>query len=141
MAFTFPSEEWIARLKVEINASEEYRQSAAEWEAGDVCYVVNPNPALGLNEAYCIRLDLLRGECREAQHVGLDEGLTAKFQIFADYDRWKQLIQGKLDPIAALMMGKIKAKGDLPTIIKHTRAAKDLVACTTKIDTKFLDEP
>ncbi len=141
MAYTFPSEEWVAQLKEKINASEDYRQSAATWEAGDVCYVINPNPPLGLSEPYFIWLDLYRGECRNAEPVGPEKGLSAKFQIFADYDRWKQIVQGHLDPVTGMMTGKIKAKGDLPTIVKYTKAAKDLVACTTKIETRFLDEP
>lgn len=141
MAYMFPSEEWVAQLKDQINASEEYRKSAASWEAGDICYVINPDPSLGLEQAYYIWLDLYKGQCRDAQVVGPEQGLAAKFQIYADYDRWKQVIQGKLDPVTGIVMGRIKAKGDFPTITKYTKAAKDLVACTTKIDTRFLDEP
>jgi hypothetical protein len=39
-----------------------------------------------------------------------------------------------------MVQGKLKLKGHLPTIVKYVKAAQDLVECTTRIPTKFLDE-
>jgi hypothetical protein len=39
-----------------------------------------------------------------------------------------------------MMQGKLKLKGDLPTIVRHVKAAQELVECSTRVETKFLDE-
>lgn len=140
MAYRFPSEEWIEQFKNQINASEEYRQSAAEWEAGPVCFVINADERLGLPKKYYLWLDLHRGECRQARPVTAEEAERASFLISADYDRWKELLTGGLDGVQALMMGKIKVRGDLMTLIRFTKAANDLITCAARVPTKFLDE-
>jgi putative sterol carrier protein len=140
MAYVFPSEEWINELKNQINASEEYRESGAGWEAGDICFVVYADPDRGLNEKHYLRLDLFRGECREAESVPAEVGEGAKFLIGADYDRWQQILTLELDPIRGMMMGRIKVKGDLSTLMKHTKAATDLLRCAARVPTEFLNE-
>jgi putative sterol carrier protein len=45
-----------------------------------------------------------------------------------------------LEPVKGMMQGKLKLKGDLPTIVRYVKASQELVECTTKIETKFLDE-
>jgi putative sterol carrier protein len=39
-----------------------------------------------------------------------------------------------------MMQGKLKLKGDLPTIVRYVKASQELVESSTRIDTKFLDE-
>lgn len=138
MSYVFPSEEWVAALKEQINASEEYQQSAADWEAGDVCFRVQANPDIGLSEDGYIWLDLYHGQCRDAQLVDAEKGESARFVITATYDRWKQLITGQLDPVTAMMMGQMKVKGNLGELIRYTRAAKELIACAGRVPTQFL---
>ena len=140
MAYVFPSEEWIQELKNQIAASEEYKESGAKWEAGDICFVIYATADLGLNEKYYIWLDLFRGQCREAKRVSPEAGEKAKFLIGADYDRWQQIFKQELDPVRAMMMGRIKVRGDLPTLIKFTKAASDLLQCAARVPTEFLDE-
>lgn len=140
MAHTFPSDEWIAALKEQINSSAAYKQSAATWDAGAVCLVVKANPALGLDDDQYIYLDLDHGECREAKAVDSQTAAGAAFLITASYERWKQLFRGELDAVRAMMMGQISIKGNLGVLMKYTRAAKDLLACGGQVPTRFLGE-
>lgn len=140
MAYRFPSTQWIEQFKNEINASEEYRQSAANWEAGPVCFVINADQRIGLPEKYYLWLDLYRGECRDARSVTAQEAEKASFLISADYDRWKEILSGGLDGVQALMTGKIKIRGDLMTLMRFTKAANDLIACAARVPTEFLDD-
>jgi putative sterol carrier protein len=39
-----------------------------------------------------------------------------------------------------MMQGKLKLKGDLPTIVRYVKAADELVKCATRVPTEFLDE-
>ena len=54
--------------------------------------------------------------------------------------RWKEVLRGDLDPVKGMMQGKLKVRGDLPTIVRHVRAANELVHLTMQVPTEFLDE-
>ncbi len=135
----FPSEEWVATYVERINASSEYRAAAASWE-GDVSFVFEAEPDKGLSEDVWAWLDLWHGECRSGRLVAPGEGERARFIIRAPYSRWKEVLRGDLDPVKGMMQGKLKLKGDLPTIVKYVRAANELVHLTTTVPTEFLDE-
>ena len=102
--------------------------------------VISAKPEIGINEDFGMWLDLHQGVCREARKVSLEEAQKAPFCITGDYARWKQVIKKELEPVKGMMQGKLKLKGDLPTIVRYVKASQELVECTTRIETKFLDE-
>jgi putative sterol carrier protein len=135
----FPSPEWLAEYVERINASPAYREAAATWE-GDVAYVIEPEPDKGVTQEVVAWLDLWHGECRGARIVTAEEGEKARFVIRAPYSRWKEVIRKELDPVKGMMQGKLKLKGDLPTIVRYVKAANELVNLAQTVDTQFLDE-
>jgi putative sterol carrier protein len=140
MAYRFWSEGWIREYQKMINSSEEYKKSGATWTAGAVCLVVSANPTVGFDREVGIWLGLHNGVCEEIKIVNLEEAQKAPFVITGDYSRWKQVVLGQLDPIQGMMQGKLKLKGDLPTIVRYVKASQDLVKCASKVDTQFVDE-
>ncbi len=140
MALSFPSLEWVEEFKRQINLSDGYKKSGSTWTAGPVALVTSAKPEIGLNEDVGIWLDLHQGVCRDAKIVSVTEAQKAPFCITGDYARWKQVIKKELEPVKGMMQGKLKLKGDLPTIVRYVKASQELVECTTKIETKFLDE-
>jgi len=140
MALSFPSLEWVEEFKRQINLSDGYKKAGATWTAGPVVLVTSAKPEIGLNEDVGIWLDLHQGVCRDAKIVPVTEAQKAPFCITGDYARWKQVIKKELEPVKGMMQGKLKLKGDLPTIVRYVKASQELVECTTKIETKFLDE-
>ena len=136
----FPSKEWLDAYVERINESSEYRDAAATWE-GDVAYVFEPEPDKGVPDAIWAWLDLWHGQCRGGRYgISPDEGGEATFIIMAPYTRWKEVIKKELDPVKGMMQGKLKLKGDLPTIIRYVRAANELVNLAASIPTEFVDE-
>jgi putative sterol carrier protein len=137
---TFPSEEWLHEYVGLINGSAEYREAAATWE-GDVTYVFEAEPDNGVPEDLYAWLDLWHGECRGSKYgVPAEEGSAAKFVIRAPYTRWKEVIRKELDPVKGMMQGKLKLKGDLPTIVRYVKAANALVNLAGSVPTEFVDE-
>ena len=45
-----------------------------------------------------------------------------------------------MDPVKGMMQGKLKLKGDLPTIVRNVRAASRLVDISSDIGGKYPDE-
>ena len=136
----FPSEEWLQEYVQRINASASYRDAAETWE-GDIAYVIEAEPDKGVPQDVFAWLDLWHGECREAKLIGPEEADRARFVIRAPYSRWKEVIRKELDPVKGMMQGKLKLKGDLPTIVKYVKAANELVNLAQTVPTEFPDEP
>lgn len=135
----FGTQEWLEAYEARINASESYREAAASWE-GAVAFVFEAEPDRGWPRTEHALLDLWHGECRSARLVSREEAEAAPFVIRAPLTRWQQVIARELDPVKGMMQGKLRLSGDLPTIVRHVRAAKELVDLAAAIPTEFPDE-
>lgn len=134
MAYQFPSAEWVAAFKDAVNASEAYKVSAAKWE-GDFHFVVEPKGSL--KEPVKFYLDLWHGACREA-HLVLEAGeKEPEFIIQGTIDTYRQIFNKKLDPIRALVSGKLKLKGNLGKIMRSVKATLDLVNAASDVPTTY----
>jgi putative sterol carrier protein len=134
----FPTEPWFQDFIEKINGSAEYREAAANWE-GDVAFLIEAEPDKGVPEDVWARLDLWHGECRGGGLVDGSRGQTAAFVIRAPYSRWREVLEGDLDPVRGMMQGKLRVQGDLPTIVRYVRAANELVHLTGSVETEFPD--
>ncbi|HJL16397.1 MAG TPA: SCP2 sterol-binding domain-containing protein [Sandaracinaceae bacterium LLY-WYZ-13_1] len=138
MGIAFPSAEWTAAFEDAINANEGYAKAGQTWTHGKVAYVVKARPELGIDEDTAMVLDLHGGKCRGAEMTDAEGAQAADFVIVADYEQWKEVLSGEVDPTKAMMQNKLKLeKGHLPTIVKHVLASKELVKSATRIDTDF----
>jgi putative sterol carrier protein len=135
----FPTDEWFQAFIAQINGSDEYRVAAADWE-GDITFLVQAEPDIGVPGDVWGYLDLWHGVCRGGGVVTPDDGERAAYRLTAPYTRWKDILLGELDPIKGMMQGKLKVRGDLPTIVRYVRAANELVRLTGEVDTTFPDE-
>jgi putative sterol carrier protein len=139
MGIPFPSDEWVRLYKDAINNNPEYRTGAADWTHGVVALICKALPP-ALPKDIGIWLNLDRGVCHDAKIVTVEEALKAPFCITGEYARWKQVIKKELDPIKGMMQGKLKLKGDLPTIVRAVKASQELVNSCAMVPTQFLDE-
>ena len=135
----FPSTEWVEAFAERINASATYRDAAATWE-GAIAFVFLAEPDRGVPADVWALLDLWHGGCRSARIVGPDEGAAAPYVLRAPYTRWRSILEGELDPVKAMMQGKLKVQGNLATIIRYVRAANELVRLTGTVPTEFVGE-
>ena len=137
----FPSVEWTDALRIALNNDHAYREAGKPWTFGSVAMIVQSDPCHGLAQDAGIVLDVHRGKCRGARFVpGDDDPKDAEFVIVGTYARWRDVIEGRLDPIKGMMEGKLKlARGDLPTIIRHVEPSRLVVACASKVPTQFVD--
>jgi putative sterol carrier protein len=128
----FPSDEWLQALHVGLNESKAYAEAAKKWE-GDLCFVITASP--GVPQDTYLYMDLWHGECRSAK--ASDEPVASEFTISAPLPTWKQVIQGRLDPIRGLMSRKLKLTGPMSKVLKAPKAAVELVNCAKALDTKW----
>jgi putative sterol carrier protein len=139
MAIKAFSDEWAKAYKDEINKSAVYKQAGAGWE-GSVGLVVEAEPEKNFPEDRGVFMDLWHGEARDIRVGSRADAEAADFVITGPYSRWKQVAQKELDSTKAMMQGKLKLKGDLPTIVRYTKASQEMTECTTRIPVEYPDE-
>ena len=133
----FASQAWFEAFEAQINASSEYRAFASDWE-GDIAFRILAEPDRGVPEDLWGYLDLWHGTCRGGRAIA--EAKAAAYTLTAPYSRWNDVVEGELDPIKGMMQGKLRVRGDLPTIVRYVKAANELVRLTGLVETEFQDE-
>lgn len=138
MAIPFPTDEWIKALMAELNASAEYREAAKSWE-GDFAFVVAPGPEVPAPVQ--LYMDLWHGECRSAYVVAEPLAKPPEFTIEAGLPTWRKVVEGRLDPIQAIVTRQLKLSGPMIKVMRAPRAAMALVGCCTRIETQWPAAP
>lgn len=140
MAYELFSAEWVEAYKEALGRSEEYRKAAAKWE-WPLVLKVQKDPSAGIADDLAVWLDLWHGECRAARVATPSDLETAPYVVTADLYTWKQVLDKAIEPIGAIVRGKIKlARGSIITLAGYVSAAKYLVEAATAIDTSFPGE-
>jgi putative sterol carrier protein len=139
MAVSVFSPEWAAQFKDEINRSASYKAAAKGWK-WTIGFVVEAEPDKKVPEPVGVVLDIFDGEARSVTVGSAADAQKCNFVITASYSRWKQVINKQLDAIRGMLTGKLKLKGDLPTIVRYTKAAQELTECATRVPVDWPDE-
>lgn len=139
MSHQFPSEAWAAAYQHAVNDNPQYRSAGKDWTHGKVAFIVKADPSLDLPTDMAILLDVNAGQCHGTAYMSGEAAREgAAFAVEGPYDNWKQLIVEGLDPIKALMQGRLRlTKGHLPTMIRYVESSKQLLASAQRVDTAF----
>ncbi|MDI6873950.1 SCP2 sterol-binding domain-containing protein [Candidatus Solincola sp.] len=131
--------EWVAQYEELVKNDQAYKEAAKDWE-GSVVIKILAKPEIGLESDLYLFMDLWHGDCRSMRIVPPEVGEAGDYVITGEYDRWKSVIAGELDPVKGMMQGKLKLKGDLPTIVRAVKAASRLVELSASTQPRFPDE-
>jgi putative sterol carrier protein len=139
MAVKAFSTEWVKAFKDEVNNSAAYKTAGKGWK-WTVGLVVEAEPDKQFPEAKGIVMDLFDGQARDIKVGPAADAQKCDFVITAPYSRWKEVSTGQLDATKGMLQGKLKLKGDLPTIVRYTKASQEMTLCTTRIPVEWPDE-
>ena len=139
MAVKAFSNEWAKAFKDEVNKSGTYKTAAKGWK-WTVGLVVEAEPDKNFPEAKGIVMDLFDGDARDVTVGPASEAQKCDFVITAPYTRWKEVATKQLDATRGMLQGKLKLKGDLPTIVRYTKASQEMTECTTRVPVEWPDE-
>ena len=139
MAVNAFSNEWATQLKDELNSSASYKAAAKGWK-WTVGLVIEAEPDKNVPEPVGVVMDLFDGAARDIKVGTAADAQACNFVITAPYSRWKQVATKQLDAIKGMLTGKLKLKGDLPTIVRYTKASQELTEATTRVPVKWPDE-
>ena len=138
---TFPSKEWCEAAVRLVNEDPERPLAAQGWQ-GDIGIIVDAE-AGKLARAFVVHV-VPRDSRIEKLRVleepdDLDE-LDPAYLARAPYSVWKQLLQGSLDPVEAVLRRRIAVKGDLQQLIERLRFKGIADRVFAGLKTEYLDE-
>ncbi|MGY5876546.1 MAG: SCP2 sterol-binding domain-containing protein [Candidatus Thorarchaeota archaeon] len=147
--YLFFSQKWLEKFAELLNQNKAYEEYARTW-TGDFVFIVRASGSLnhdvmafiGLTHGKCTGVKSISGE-DEFEVVGPDEKassddkIAVEYTFESDYDTWKLILSGELDPIRGLLAGKAKIAGDMAKVLKATDAAKELVRTAGMVDTEY----
>ncbi|HEX8904878.1 MAG TPA: SCP2 sterol-binding domain-containing protein [Longimicrobiaceae bacterium] len=131
------TEEWARACGEALNRSEAYRASAATWE-GAIVLAMSADPAQGVESDRAVYIDAHQGACRGARLATADEADEAPFVFRADPASWKRMLAGEMEPVAAVMQGRLRlVRGNLFVLARYAQAAKDMVQAAATLGGTF----
>jgi putative sterol carrier protein len=128
------SHEWAQTYFVAINHNQNYKDASQKWEEGSIALIlIHPTNSIA------VWVDLLKGECITAKSLSPALATaSATFAIEGDETTWKEVLNGNLQPLMAIMRGKLKlTKGSIARLLPYTKAANELVLSAQTIPTEF----
>ncbi len=136
MTIVFPSAEWLKALEEKLNTDARYADIAKNWE-GDLFFDIQPGGNLA--QPLLMYLDLWHGKCRAVEYAP-DPTKHGKptFTLRSPYNNFSAILQGKLDPMTAMMTSKLKVEGNLGYMMRNVPTVLDFVRCCKEITTEIL---
>ncbi|MFB6470361.1 MAG: Fis family transcriptional regulator [Vulcanisaeta sp. AZ3] len=149
--FVFPSPQWAEAYCKALNENQEYKEAAKDW-IWDVVFVATNIPdtvistlfqLMGITgvstTAIAMKFKLRNGTCQGSEFYIDASKSDAEYILEADYLLWKDLIQGKVDPVGAILSKKIRIKkGSFLTLVQFSSAAIKMTNTAMKVPTKFI---
>lgn len=135
MAVEFCSSEYLEETKKRTNSDEEYLE-LAKGESASYTFVIKAEPEKGIDNDRIIGYVVDDGRIVD---IWLGERET-DFTIIGKYEVWVRVLLSQLGATKALMMRKLKVKGNLLKLMKYTKSTLRWLEILRTIPTEFHGE-
>ena len=144
----FPSAAWIDAFCEHLEAQEGIGDVAPALD-GVYRFVIEPAGPVSDRHVYDVEIRPDgNGGASASRRNGVVPGAAAtpngdhapRLTLTAGYDRWQQLITGKLDIAMALMLRRLRVSGDLGALTRDVGTAKPLMNALRGVDTAWPEE-
>lgn len=127
---------WADAWRDAINADATYGDVGARWRDALALTCAAETDA-GFPAGAAVEVTLDGGRCTGARALAPDAA-DAPLVLHATAATWRALLDGSLDPVAGVALGKLRlARGSLGAIMLHAAALKALVACAQRVPTRW----
>jgi putative sterol carrier protein len=131
----FASMEYLEEVQRRTNDDEEHRRLAA-GENDSYTMVLRKEPEKGISNDVTVGYRIEGGEITDIWEGQKD----ADFTLAARYGIWVDILRGKLDPVKALSLRKLKVKGNFFKLLKGSDSTLRWVEILRSIPTEFEGE-
>jgi len=126
----FASEEWADELKAQVNVDKEMPKAGKGFDA-TIQFII---------EGAGDRGDLpfwTRMKDGKVLEVHANEKKKCDYTVCGDYSVWKDIVEGRQDPLQAIMIKKLTFEGNMQTIMKYIKAVNLLMENVKHVPTEF----
>jgi hypothetical protein len=134
---TFPSSQWMEEFCEQL-VTQPRADEVAQVLDGVYRFVVEPSGPVAHTERYDVEIRPSPDGQPPAAQL-LPDGGEPRLTMTARYDRWKQLITGKLDVGMAVMLRRVRIQGDLQRLIREMGSAKPLMDALQAVDSQWME--
>lgn len=121
----FGTEQWVQDYVKALNDNPAYLDAAKNWE-GDFIFTIFPEGNLDHEIKFFLGLNHGKSTGGKVIKEGEEEP-KAEFKVSGKYNNWVKVLTKKLDPVQALMQGKLKLTGNMGKVMRAVKAAQELV--------------
>jgi putative sterol carrier protein len=138
---TFPSKEWCEEAVRLVNEDPERSLAAQGWQ-GEIGVIVDAEPGKLARPfvAHVVPRNARIEKLRVLEDPDDLDELEPAYLARAPYSVWKQLLQGSLDPVEAVLRRRIAVKGDLQQLIERLRFKGIADRLFAQLKTEYVDE-
>lgn len=132
----FGTEQWLSAWVATTNADERFRAAGAGWH-GSVGLVVKDVP---VGDIY-MRLDGADGSWTSyelGRQAALVEG--SLFTLSADRATWRDVLTQHVNPVRALIVGRVRVRGQLSAVLRRITALTIMVELAATLDPDYGDD-
>lgn len=121
--------QWAKAWQRALTEETDYHEKGVSWDAP---VVLQCRDGDGWRGVYA---ELSGGACRLARPATEADCASAPFVLSMEQPVWDKLISRKLDPMFAVMTGKLKlTRGTMSQLLPHASAAKELVSAARFVE-------
>jgi len=125
----FASEDWAELLAQEINSDKEMKKAGKGFDATIQFSIQNAGDRGNLP---------FWTHMKDGEILGVNVGESkCDFNIAGDYSVWQEIVEGKLDPIQAIMVKKLTFEGNMQTIMRYIKAVNQMMVDVKNVPTEF----
>lgn len=140
MALTFATAEWTNAWFSKLRSDDLTLREGATWNHGPIVLHVDASSDAGLAEDVFLRIFVHEGEVRDVKLVSAADATPAPYVLGGPYARWKAVLRGEGDIVQAVRDGRLRCRGDLPTIERGAGLLSCLAATAASLDTSYPDD-
>ncbi len=124
----FPSREWAEEYCKALNSNEKYARAAKGW-VWPILFVVREEDR---KRGFILKLN--NGKCEGVEWFEDASKADAPFILEATLKDWLAVINGKINPLTAIVRRKLAlTKGSTSTIMRYPMAALEMVSTAQKV--------
>ena len=138
--FVVFSPEWVGEWEQRIQQDAKYKEVAIPTWESSVCIHLIKKPEWGIDQDIYVNMDLWHTGLRSIRFVPDTVGKKADFVCTGTVERWLAVGRKQLDMIKGMMQGKLKLKGELPTMVRAIKPVLRIVEMVGEVGGKYPDE-
>lgn len=136
MAVEALSAAWAKEWKKRLDASPTFAAAAAGWTGSLIFTMRCDADAAGKARAVFLAFD--NGRCRVARLARPADQAACDFILSASTEVWRRILEGKGDPMLAILVGQIRfERGHWSQLSPHGGAARELLRTAAAIEASF----